>query len=282
MLKGFKPHAIVIVLMVVLLIPISAASKPTKTLAIFPFENNSVTDPQKYKPLCNGLSAMLITDLQKAATDFKVVERQKIKAVLQEIALGQSGVVDQATAIKAGKILGAQTIAFGSFMVLGDQVRMDVRVIFTETSETILGDSVTGDSDEFMKLERELAGKIASAMDTISMPTETSPAGGGSSETAVGEVGGAGEETSVSDDGGTSSPAESTEPSPADDSSVTVASNQTTEPAPKSDIDAALYFSKGLDALDRGDMDEADKMFDKCIELDPAYKVQVDNAKGLL
>jgi hypothetical protein len=47
------------------------------------------------------------------------------------------------------------------------------------------------------------------------------------------------------------------------------------------DINAALYFSKGLDALDKGDKKEAKRLFSKCIELDPAYKAQVDNVKGL-
>lgn len=41
------------------------------------------------------------------------------------------------------------------------------------------------------------------------------------------------------------------------------------------------HFSKGLDALDRGDKKEAKRLFSKSIELDPAYKTQVDNVKGL-
>jgi hypothetical protein len=48
-----------------------------------------------------------------------------------------------------------------------------------------------------------------------------------------------------------------------------------------SDITAALYFSKGLDAMDHGNREEAKQLFLKCIELDPAYKVQVDNVQGL-
>ena len=34
-----------------------------RTLAILPFENNSVTQPEHFEPLSRGLSAMLITDL---------------------------------------------------------------------------------------------------------------------------------------------------------------------------------------------------------------------------
>jgi TolB-like protein len=222
---GFVIRAVwVAVLCLAVTLP-AIAQRPA-TLAILPFENNSVTDAEQYAPLSKGLSAMLITDLQNSGAGLKIIEREKIKAVLQEIALGQSGAVDQATAIKAGRILGAQSIAFGSFMVLGEQVRIDVRIIMVETSETVMGDSVMGSSNDFIELERKLAMKIANSMQVAFQP-----------EGAV--------------------------------------------PAASSDINAALYFSKGLDALDEGDRAEADRLFAKCIQLDPAYKAQVENVKGL-
>lgn len=195
-----------------------------KTMAILPFENNSVTDPDKFAPLSKGLSAMLITDLKNSGTSLKLIEREKIQSLLKEVALSQSGSVDQATAVKAGKMLGAQSIVFGSFMVLGNKVRMDTRIIKVETSEVMMAESITGESDAFMNLAMELAGKIAKSMKVSFNPV-----------TVKGE----------------------------------------------GDINAALYFSKGLDALDRGDKKEAIRLFSKSIELDPAYKAQVDNVKGL-
>ncbi len=204
--------------------PVSIVDQVPKTMAILPFENNSVTDPDKFTPLSKGLSAMLITDLKNSGTSLKLIEREKIQSLLKEVALGQSGGVDQATAVKAGKILGAQSIVFGSFMVLGNKVRMDARIIRVETSEVIMAESITGESDAIMILAMDLAGKIAKSMKVSFNPV-----------TLKGE----------------------------------------------GDINAALYFSKGLDALDKGDRKEAKRLFSKSIELDPAYKVQVDNVKGL-
>lgn len=195
-----------------------------KTMAVLPFENNSVTDPDRYAPLSKGLSAMLITDLKNSSSSLQLIEREKIQALLKEIALGQSGSVDQSTAVKAGKILGAQSIVFGSFMVLGNQVRMDVRIIKVETSEVMMAESIAGDSGGLINLAMELAGKIARSMKVGFKPPQVKSEG---------------------------------------------------------DINAALYFSKGLDALDKGDKKEAKRLFSKCIELDPAYKAQVDNVKGL-
>ena len=50
----------------VMLLPFLAlAVEGIQTLAILPFDNNSITEPEKYAPLSNGLAAMLITDLNK-------------------------------------------------------------------------------------------------------------------------------------------------------------------------------------------------------------------------
>ncbi len=194
-----------------------------ETLAILPFENNSVTDPERYAPLSKGLSAMLITDLNKNAPSMKLIERGKIAALLKEVALSQSGAVDDSTAVQAGKVLGAQCIAFGSFMVIGKQVRIDTRIIKVETSALVMAESISGKCNDFMTLEQDLAKKIADSFN-VGLNTKDMKAG--------------------------------------------------------SDIEAALYFSEGLDLLDKGDKAGAQKMFKECIKLDPAYKTQVDNAQG--
>lgn len=198
----------------------AVVGKVPETLAILPFENNSVTEPERFAPLSKGLSAMLTTDLKNAGTTLKLIEREKIQALLKEVALSQSGSVDQSTAVRVGRLLGAQAIAFGSFMVLGKDVRMDLRIIQVETSELIMAESIVGSADAFIDLERKLAGKIAGSLRIALQPAS----------------------------------------------------------AAGSDINAALYFSQGLEALDRGDRSEADRLFAKAVAADPAYQSQVDEA----
>jgi TolB-like protein len=135
-----------------------------QTLAILPFENNSITDSDHYAPLSKGLSAMLTTDLKKIGTSINLIERSKIETLLNEIALGQSGSIDQSTAVRVGRVLGAQSIAFGSFLVLGNQVRIDARIVNVETSEVIMAESITGEKDAFLDLERELAHQIGASL----------------------------------------------------------------------------------------------------------------------
>jgi len=154
--------------------PVLVMENPPKTLAILPFENNSVTDPLKYVPLSKGIAAMLITDLNRAGTSIKLIEREKIQALLKEIALGQSGAIDQATAVRVGRVLGAQSIGFGSFMVLEEAVRIDLRIINVETSEVIMADSVTGNSGNFISLEQNLAKRIARSLKVAHKPENAS------------------------------------------------------------------------------------------------------------
>ncbi|MFO8047516.1 MAG: CsgG/HfaB family protein, partial [Desulfosudaceae bacterium] len=154
------------VLGAVFLMPVAARPAETvRTLAILPFENNSVTGAEQLAPLCNGLPVMLMTELSNADTKaFKLIEREKIKALLDEISLGQSGAIDSATAVKVGKLLGAQSIAFGAFMAMGKMMRIDTRLIEVETGEVIMAASISGQTDNFLVLLRDLAARLARSM----------------------------------------------------------------------------------------------------------------------
>lgn len=148
-----------------------------KRLAIFTFENNSITDPAQYSPLSKGIPAMLITELSRSAPSLKLIERSRIAALLKETALSQSGGVDETTAIRAGRILGAEAIAFGSFIVLGKQVRIDTRIIGVETAHVIMAESIMGDSRDFMGLIQQLGSKIAGSLDVTTGRAATARGG---------------------------------------------------------------------------------------------------------
>jgi TolB-like protein len=136
----------------------------SETLAILPFENNSLTDAERYNPLAKGFAAMLTTDMGRKVKTIKIVERSRIDSLLREMQLTMAGVVDEESAVQAGKILGARHIAFGSFTVLGEEVRLDVRVIGVESSAVVAAASVSGRSGEILGLITSLAAKIATSI----------------------------------------------------------------------------------------------------------------------
>lgn len=165
-MRYYPAYVLLIVLAAIFAAAAPGAAEDPRTLAILPFENNSITDADQFAPLCEGLPIMLMTELSNTASDsFQLIERSRINALLEEISLGQSGAIDPATAVKVGKLLGAQSIGFGAFMVMGKMMRIDMRIIGVETGAVIMASSISGRTDDFLTLQRELAAKIAHSLE---------------------------------------------------------------------------------------------------------------------
>jgi len=142
-------------------------SGPTEitTIAIMEFDNHSIGEYQeKLGSLAKGLADFFEHDFAKIST-LRVVERDKIDFILKEIELQQSGAVDAATAVKVGKILGAQVMVFGSITQLDDDnTRMVVRAVSVETSEILASVDKEG-KPQYSKMEKELVKELAGILD---------------------------------------------------------------------------------------------------------------------
>ena len=85
------------------------------TLAVLYFNNR--TGWSKLDLLQKGLTLMLMTDLSNLKK-FKVVERTKVQALVQELGLGKLGLVESGTAPRVGKLLRAQYLIGGDILKL--------------------------------------------------------------------------------------------------------------------------------------------------------------------
>lgn len=104
---------------------------------------------------------MLITDLSKVI-NLKIVERERLQSLINEMGLDQSDLVDEKTAVKVGKIEGAQLILLGSFLKLDEKnVRIDARIIKTETAELVKAEKAEGNPKKLLKMINQLALKVA-------------------------------------------------------------------------------------------------------------------------
>lgn len=140
-----------------------------KTIAIMDFENNSVENFDKYKNLGNALAKIVISDFA-VLSQLKVVERERLQYILDELELtaktvGGAGVVDQASAPRIGKLLGAHTFVFGSFIQVDKTFRIDASLVKTETSEILKTFSVEGKPDKLFDLAKKLTLKITQGLD---------------------------------------------------------------------------------------------------------------------
>ncbi len=149
---------------------------PTKirTIAVpLPFENNSIGEFQtKLGGIGTGLSQSFLGDFSKISS-LKIVERDKIDFLIKEQQLAASGMVDQSTAIKAGKILSAHLMIFGGFTQIDkNNTIMIARVVNVETSEVIAVLDQKGGSNYF-EMEKELVKKICDKLDILLSEQET-------------------------------------------------------------------------------------------------------------
>lgn len=136
-----------------------------QTIAIVDFTNGSIgSDPAQYELLSAHLASKMINFLN-GSVDLKVVERERLKFILDELSLQRDGnLVDQQTAVRVGKLLGAQSVLFGNFSVIKKNIDIGVRMVKIETSEVLLGDDVNGKLDDVFDLTKELSLKIANAI----------------------------------------------------------------------------------------------------------------------
>ncbi len=133
---------------------INVAAIPDNTVAVLYFQN--LGKNKQLDPLQKGITEMIITDLSKVKK-LKVVERVKLQKLLDEINLGQSGIVDPATAPRVGRLLGANTLMNGSFLDLDqDNLRLDVNMTGVKDASKQNSTNMTGSLKEFFKAQKEL------------------------------------------------------------------------------------------------------------------------------
>jgi len=125
------------------------------SFAVVNYKN--MTDTKDLGAFQKGLSAMIITDLSKVKS-LKMVERIKVQALLNEIALAKAGVVDEKTAPKAGKLLGAEKILSGTVAEGSISIMSSVADVSSNKNEGTF--SVKGEKEDFFKLEKNIVHNI--------------------------------------------------------------------------------------------------------------------------
>lgn len=105
----------------------------------------------------------LITRLFKTRR-VDVVERQFLDKILMEQKLNLVGIIDETTAKKIGKILGVDAVCSGTITDLGDTLKINARLISTETGAIFAVASTEMLNDEKVKY---LAGHVKFARRTV-------------------------------------------------------------------------------------------------------------------
>ncbi len=227
------------------------AKAPRVAVLYFDYDGETVA----LAGLKKGLAQMLITDL--SATGVTVVERARLQEVLAELQLQKSGAVDAASAARVGKLLGASHLVMGGYYDLGGQLRVDARVVETETGKILKGVSAAGKVDDFASLQNKLSQDLGTALNTLvradrsePKPAKRGPASGAKSTST-----------------GTVTPAAGPVPGSSAPRGLTV--------------EVASAFGRGLDALDAGDLKLARTELEFALAARPDFTLAKDALRSL-
>lgn len=116
----------------------SLGAAPPRRIAMAGFTPVSGPSTQLEAFLAEELTTRLVM-----AKPHTVVERSLLEKALQELRLNQSDLVDPKQAKALGKLTGADAVLVGSTADLGDQVRVAVRLVETETGTVLSAGSVS-------------------------------------------------------------------------------------------------------------------------------------------
>jgi TolB-like protein len=152
-----------------LLLPALAGAQDSRPgVAVWTFRDGGSfgQEAEDFEALTVGLQQMLITEFAQNS-QLRVVDRDRLNELLAEQDLGASGRVEDGTAARIGKLVGAKYMVLGGFIDFYGEMRLDTRIVNVETSELVKAYSVRGEREKMFSLVVDLAVGIT---DELSLP----------------------------------------------------------------------------------------------------------------
>ena len=117
----------------------SSAAELTR-IAVLPFPNADGT--------CSVLSTYLVDELILSLfslpnSRIEIVERSQLEALLAEMQMGEGGLLNPATTKQLGNLSGVGALTLGTITIIGDAIRVNARLVATETGRTISAAAIT-------------------------------------------------------------------------------------------------------------------------------------------
>jgi len=247
----------------------ACAQDSRPVVVVFTFTNSSIgAGRADFDGIATGVQDLLITDMASNAK-IRLVDRSRINDVLQEQNLVKNGQVDNSTAIKLGKILGAQYAVTGGFISNGKgQAVLTGRTIDLETTQIATPEKITGASDDVLGMIGQLSTKLASDMNLAAKPGRR-----------LGDAGSAGESTKPATKSA-STPATSTAPSKSATMEVEHYAKPISHPEKlkqtKLDVATMKLYSTALDEVDKNNNAKAIELFKQVLakyqDFEPAQR----------
>lgn len=140
-------------------------------VAVFPFRY--VGSNEELRPLGRGLTNMMITDLGKL-NRLTLLERERVQALVDELALNEAGRVDPTTGARSGRLLRAARVIQGSVQDVPGKtdLKFDAAVVDARNSSLVASGTGTDQLQQIFALEKEVLFRLLDQMGMTITPAE--------------------------------------------------------------------------------------------------------------
>lgn len=153
------------------LLPIGGQDLGVYSLAVLPLANNTGADSLDW--LGPGLANMLITDLEQIE-ELQVVSALRLLDLMRQSGREATDRIPEDLALSVAARSGARTLVYGSFVKLGDDIRLDVQLIDTSNG-TVTGAEQERGPEVFTLVDAVSARLSSRVLSQTITPTELTP-----------------------------------------------------------------------------------------------------------
>lgn len=133
---------------------LSGRAPAPNTVAVLPW--TYVGADSSLKPLERGLAHLVVTDLAKVSR-LTLLERDRVQALAEELALVDAGRVDSATAARSGRLLGAADVVQGAIRETGSgDIRLDANVVNSTNASVRASGSASDKLSRLFDMEKSV------------------------------------------------------------------------------------------------------------------------------
>jgi TolB-like protein len=254
-----------------------AQAKPV--VAVMYFDNNSIgKDRADYDGVGKGIADVLITDMAQNP-NVRVVERERIQALLTEQNLTKAGTIDPQTAIRLGKIVGAQYMITGGFMSDGKGTFvLTARSINVETSAISNPIRLMSKGDDVIALMSQLSAKVTSDMKLPALRVGEAQGAAGATPSGQPSAQAPAEKAAEPAKVAEGKPAE---PKPAEAKPAKQVAQGSAKSKRKMDMKTVMLLSKALEEEDAGNKSKAVELYRLVVDKFPDYAPAQQKIKKL-
>jgi len=140
------------------------------TVAVFPFRYTG--QDSLLRPLERGLAALVVSDLSHVRS-MRLVERERLQALLDEMQLTASGRVDPTTGARSGHLVGAGQVVQGQFQDLPGGLRLDAAMVRASDAQVAATGSGRDQLNLLFDIEKSVVFQLLGKMGVPLTPAES-------------------------------------------------------------------------------------------------------------